>query len=230
MPAQSGVEAKWTPCCGQPDPLQPDDQHEHQPAARDGREEAREDAEGEGPDAEERSRNIGGVDAHLDEREEREQGGARRRGSRARTGDVQPIGWLAVGPDPVGDPDHHQHEAGGERRGCRASRSGSRVRTPISRSLRYDQIVPEEPERDRDEEDEPPGDRREHAAEDEADEHAADADDVVDPEREAALVGREGVGEDRDRVRDQERRADPLHDPEARSASRRPPAHASSRS
>ena len=48
---------------------------------------------------------------------------------------VQPIGWLAVGADPVRDPDHHEHEPGGERevagpvdraRGCgRRSRAGS---------------------------------------------------------------------------------------------------------
>ena len=37
---------------GQPDPLQPDDQHEHQPAARDRRQERGERAEAEGPDAE----------------------------------------------------------------------------------------------------------------------------------------------------------------------------------
>ena len=73
---------------------------------------------------------------------------------------------------------------------------------------------PCDPGRHRDEEDEPPRDRREHAAEHEPDEQTADADDVVDPERQAALVRGEGVGEDRHRVRDEEGGTDPLHDPE----------------
>jgi hypothetical protein len=52
-------------------------------------------------------------------------------------------------------------------------------------------------ERHRDEEDVTPADRAEHAAEDEADERAGDPGDLVETEREAALVGAERVGEDR---------------------------------
>ena len=73
---------------------------------------------------------------------------------------------------------------------------------------------PEDARRDGDEEDQPPVDRREQTAEHEADERAADADDVRDPEREPALVRRERVGEDRARVREQERGADALEDAE----------------
>ena len=54
IPAQSGVEREAVAVLGQPDPLQPDDQHEHQAAARDRGEEAREDAEGERADPEQR--------------------------------------------------------------------------------------------------------------------------------------------------------------------------------
>ena len=55
---------------------------------------------------------------------------------------------------------------------------------------------------------------REDAAEHEADEEAADADDVVDAERHAALVGGERVGDDRRRVREQAGAADALDDAE----------------
>src|SRR3954447_7875035 len=64
-------------------------------------------------------------------------------------------------------------------------------------------------------EDEPPLDRGEDAAEDEADERAGDRGDAVDAEREAALVRREGVGEDRARVREQHCAADALDDAHA---------------
>jgi hypothetical protein len=72
----------------------------------------------------------------------------------------------------------------------------------------------EEAERDRDEEDEPPVDRGEKATEHEPDEHSADAGDVVDAEGEAALVGREGISENRRRVADQAGGTDALDHPE----------------
>ena len=68
----------------------------------------------------------------------------------------------------------------------------------------------EEPDRDRDQEDQAPVDRRQQAAEDQADEHAADPDDVVDPQRHASLVGGEGVGDDRRGVGEQAGAAHPL--------------------
>ena len=70
----------------------------------------------------------------------------------------------------------------------------------------------EEAEGHGDEEHQPPVDGGEHAAENQADEGAADAGDVVDAEREAALVGGEGVGEDGGGVGDEERGADALDD------------------
>ena len=120
----------------------------------------------------------------------------------------------AVGTDPVGDRDHRQDQPEGE----------GRVPPPVDLArvrgaqLFQFEVRPdgaEEADRDRDQEDEPPVDRRQQAAEDQADEHPADADDVVDPERHAALVGGEGVGEDRRRVGEQAGAADPLDEPEA---------------
>ena len=54
----------------------------------------------------------------------------------------------------------------------------------------------------------------EDAAQNESDEGAADAGDLVDAERHAALAGGESVGEDRRRVGDEERRADALEQAE----------------
>jgi hypothetical protein len=196
----------------QPDPLQPDDQHEHQAAARDRREEAREHAERERADAEEAESEHRVRGARLDgdeDREQREAGGD----AREHEGRVPAHGLRAVRADAVRDPDHDEDEPAGERK---VPRPVDR-RTAPGADLAQPPARPdgaEEPERDRDEEDQPPRDRREQPAEHEPEELAADPDDVVDPEGEPALVGRERVGEDRRGVGDQERRADPLHDPE----------------
>ena len=56
---------------GQPDALQPDDQHEHQAAARDGGQERRQRPERERADRNSGRRNIGSCDAALDERRTR---------------------------------------------------------------------------------------------------------------------------------------------------------------
>ena len=53
----------------------------------------------------------------------------------------------------------------------------------------------------------------EEAAQYEADELAGDPGDLVEAQRHAAVIGREGVGEDRRRVREQHRPADCLQDP-----------------
>jgi hypothetical protein len=54
---------------GQPDPLQPDDQHEHQAAARDRGKERRKGAEREGADAEQRQAEHRIARAPLDDHE-----------------------------------------------------------------------------------------------------------------------------------------------------------------
>ena len=64
----------------------------------------------------------------------------------------------------------------------------------------------------RDQEDEPPVDRGQHAAEDQPDERAAEGGGLVDPEGHAPLVVGEDVGEDGRRVGHQHGRAHPLED------------------
>jgi hypothetical protein len=56
----------------------------------------------------------------------------------------------------------------------------------------------------------PPVDGGQQAARDQPDEHAGQARDLVRAEREATLLGREGVGQDRGRVRHQHGPADGL--------------------
>jgi hypothetical protein len=197
---------------GQPDPLQPDDQHEEQATAGDRGEEGREGAEGEGADAEEGEPEHRRGDAALDHDE-----GDHRGDRGCHQGDhprAAPTGRVAgVGTDPVGDRDHREDQAEGE----------GRVAEPVDRgaarlaALLQLQVAPdgaEEADRDRDQEDQAPVDRRQQAAEDEADEEAADADDVVDPQRHAALGGGEGVGDDRGRVGEQAGAADALDNAE----------------
>ena len=196
----------------EPDPLQPDDQHEHQPAAGDRREEAREDAERERAVAEQLEAEHRILHARLDQRERDEQDDARH--ERADDERAPPAHRMAaVGADAVGDADHDRDQADGER-----DVAGPVDRRVLARAdLPQLQVRPdgaEDAERDRDEEDQAPVDRRQDAADDEADEEAADPDDIGDPEREPALVGGERVGEDRGGVGEQERGADALHDAE----------------
>ncbi len=77
---------------GQPDPLQPDDQHEHQAAARDRGEEAREHAEGERADLEQLQLEHRRLRTQLDDDEQREQERRPPRARRSTVGTVQPIG------------------------------------------------------------------------------------------------------------------------------------------
>jgi hypothetical protein len=119
----------------------------------------------------------------------------------------------AGGPDAVGDRDHDEHEPEGEGQVPRPVDA----RTARGAQLAQGDVGPdgaEQPDGHRDEEDQAPVDRSEDAAEDQADEHAADPDDVVDPQRHPALVGGKGVGDDRRRVGQQAGAADALHDPE----------------
>jgi hypothetical protein len=118
----------------------------------------------------------------------------------------------AVRLDPVGDADHQQHEAGGEGEiappvdlpGLAHAELAQRVVRPDRR---------EEADRNRDDEDEPPFERSEQASEHEPEKRARDHRDAVDAEGEPTLVVREGIGEDRARVREDERATDSLPDP-----------------
>ncbi len=70
-----------------------------------------------------------------------------------------------------------------------------------------------EAERHRHQEHQPPLDRSQHAAQDEADERSAHRGDAVDAHRHAPFVRGEGVGQDRGGVGEQERPADTLEHP-----------------
>ena len=118
-----------------------------------------------------------------------------------------PVGWFYA----VGDADHHQDQTEGE----------GDVAPPVDRSpsthaaLLELEVRPhrsEQAEGYGNQEDEAPFDRGQQPAEDQADEDAADAGDVVDAERQAPLVRGEGIGQDGGRVADQEGGADTLHD------------------
>ena len=94
---------------GQPDALQPDDEHEHEAAPPEGPEEAGEDAGREGADLEQLQAEHGLVGVHLNEAEEDQEGDTDAElEEHDRVG--PPHGVAAVGLDPVGDPDHHQDQ------------------------------------------------------------------------------------------------------------------------
>ena len=95
---------------------------------------------------------------------------------------------MSVRDDPVGDPDEDCDQSCGE----------GEVSPPVDArhapgaqlaQLQPGPHSPEDPDGDRDEEDEPPVDRREKTAEDESDERAGYRGDAVDSEGEAALDG-----------------------------------------
>ena len=90
MPAHSGVRGEDVAVQGQPDPLEPDDQHEHQATAADGGQEAGEDAGGEGADLEEAQREHRLAHPDLDDAEDDQQDDAQRQRKRTR-GLVQPM-------------------------------------------------------------------------------------------------------------------------------------------
>ena len=82
---------------GQPDPLQPDDQHELQAAPDERREEGREVSGGERSDLEQTEAEHGVGDLGLDAAEHGQHGQRRRRSSPRTNGLVQPIGWPPYG-------------------------------------------------------------------------------------------------------------------------------------
>ena len=71
----------------------------------------------------------------------------------------------------------------------------------------------EDAERHADQKDEAPGDRGQEPSDEQPDEGPGDGGHAVDAEGQAALVGREGVGQDGAGVGEQECPADPLEDP-----------------
>ena len=113
--------------------------------------------------------------------------------------------------DPVGDADHEQDEPGGESDVAGPVDLGV-VTLPELLQLQVRPDRSEQPERHGDQEDQPPVDRGQHAAEDQADERSADARDVVDAESQAALVRGECVGQDGGGIGHQECGADALED------------------
>ena len=194
----------------QPDPLQPDDQDELETAAPDRCEQRGKIAGGERPDAEqlEVEHRLFGV--HLDQAEHGEEhDAAEQRREHERRGPAHRV--PAVGLDPVGDADHDADEP--EREGDVAPPVDPRG--PPRADLAQRAVGPDrgdETDRDRDEEDETPRHGREHTAEDKPQKRTGDRRNRVHPEREPTLMLRKRVGQDRARVREQERAPDALPD------------------
>ena len=212
MPAQSGVCVEVVAVERQPYPLQPDDEHEHQSAASDPCEKAGKASRREGADPEEIQTEHRLADLCLDHREAEQQDD-----SPAETAEHEgarpPHVVAAVGLDPVGDPDHERDHPECERDVSRPVELRLGAPRDLAKALvRPD--GPEQPDRDGDQEDEPPLDRPEHPSEHKADEDPAYAGHLVDPESHAALVLGECIGEYRRGVGDQERGSHSLEDPE----------------
>ncbi len=198
---------------GQPDALQPDDEHEHEPAARESGEQRGEVAAGEGADPEQGDAEHRSCHAPLDGHEQREhRDPAQERGEDPGIGPAHRV--PAVGQDPVGDADEHRDEADGEGDVAEPVDLGLGAMAAVL-ELEVGPHGPEQADRHGDEKHEPPGHRGEHAAEHEAEERPGDGGDHVDAEGEATLLGREGVGQDGRGVGEQERGPDALHDAHA---------------
>jgi hypothetical protein len=178
----------------QVDALQPDDQDEHQAAAAKARQQGRDVAGGERADPEQREPEHRLGDPGLDVAEGDQRGDAaddQRQHERARPAHHV----AAVGLDAVGDADEDGDQAGREGQVAPPVELGGLANAELL-ELEVGPDGAQHAERDGDEEDEPPVDGAEQAAEDQADEAARDAGDLVEAQRHAALVVREGVGED----------------------------------
>ncbi len=195
----------------QPNALQPNDEHEHQPAPAHGGQEAGDDAGGEGADFEERQREHGLAHPQLNDAEGGEEDDAGDEGS-DHLGVGPPHGVAAVGLDAVGDADHDAHEAereGGVARPVDVGRAALAQLTQL-------QVAPhrgEEPDGHRHQEDEAPVDGCQQPTQDQADERPAEGGGLVHPQRHAALVLGEGVGQDGRRLGHQHGGAHALEDP-----------------
>ena len=111
----------------------------------------------------------------------------------------------------MGHSDHDQHQAAGKRQ----------ISEPVDRRFSVDPgflelhvgpYRPEQADRHGDQKHQPPADRRQQPAEDKPDEHPCHGDHVIQTEGHSTLIRREGVGQDRGRVRQQERRPNALDD------------------
>src|SRR4029453_15273869 len=205
---------------GQPDALQPDDQHELEAAAADRGQQAGQVAGREGADPEqvEVEQRVGR--AALDDQEHPEQGhSAEEEDQHQRAGPAH--GVAAVGLDAVGDADQHgdQPDPEGEVAGPVDAPPG-----PAQAGLAELEVAPDGPEdaeRHADQEHRPPVGLGQQPADQQPHERAGQGGHLVDPQGHAALVDREGVGEDGHRVGHDQRPADPLDDPQADQLQRR---------
>ena len=198
----------------QPDPLQPDDQHELQPTAGDRGEQRRQHAGGERPDAEQHEIDHRGRNAQFDQEERDEEQEAKAQfGEYTRAAPGHQV--AAIRLDAVVDADEDQDEADGE----------GDVAPPVEPAvLLLDAHVLEAEIRPHraddadwnvDPEDQVPVDVGQEAADDEPEELPGNCRHDVDAEREAALFGRKHVDQDCRRRRGQHGAADPLHHPHA---------------
>ncbi len=179
---------------GEPDPLEPDDQHELQPTSPERGQKSGNVAGGEGADAEQakaehRRRHLG-----LDVHEQGQHGQATEYGCQHPR--VGPAGWVApVGQEGVHNPAKEGDEAdseGGVAQPVDAGRhTGSVV---LQHEVRPDR--PEEPEGHRYQKDQVPLDGPKEPPQHEADERPRDGRYAIYAHGLAPLVGGEGVGQD----------------------------------
>ena len=198
---------------GQPDALEPDDEHELQAASGDGHDEGGHAAGGKGPDAEQAELNERVGHLGLDDDEgHQEEDAAGEQADHERVGPAH--GVAAVGLDAVGDGDQDGRQADGE----------GDVPPPVDPTATLPACLtesgvgppgPEEPDRDVDPEHGSPVQRGEQATGDQADELAGQRGHLVGAEREAPFGRGEGVGQDGRRVGLQHRATDGLEDPPA---------------
>jgi len=179
---------------GEPDPLEPDDEHELQPAPGEGSEEGGQVAHGERPVLEQVELEHRVLDPGLDDDEGGEdEHAADQAGEDERAG--PPHGVATVGLESVDDAGEDGHQADRE----------ADVADPVDARLDPHAVVaqfgigphrPEQSERDRHQKDQAPLDRGEQTADQQSEEGTPDRGHPVDPEGEAPFVGGKGVGDD----------------------------------
>ncbi len=197
----------------QPDPLEPDDEHELQPTASKRCQQGGDVAGGERADAEQSHVEQGFPDLRLDDREgDQDRQATNHRAEHPGVGPAHRV--PAVGLDAVGDPDQQYDQPAGERRVSPPVHRGA-LPHPVVPEFGVGPEGPEHAERHRHQEDVVPVDGGEHTAEQEPDERAGDTGHHVDAQRQPTLLDGEGVGEDRGGVGEDERPAHTLHDPPA---------------
>ena len=204
---------------GQPDALQPDDEHELQPAAAQRGEQVRGVAEGERADPEQREveQRVRYPQLDRDERGEHQRT-ADEAGQDEGAGPAHDV--VAVGLDAVGDADEHRDQADREGDVAPPVHAGGAAFAGVAQ-LEVGPDRAEHAERHGHEEHQVPVDGAEQAADHQPEERAGDRGDAVDAQRRPALPRGEGVGEDRAGVGHQAGAADALDDPPADQPQRR---------